>query len=36
MKDGEPKILRLALIGDTYEIIALLLFYKHEFFLNLG
>lgn len=36
MKDGEPSILRLALIGDMSEIITLLLFYNNEFILNVG
>lgn len=31
-KDGDPSILRLALIGDIPEIITLLLLYKHEFY----
>lgn len=32
MKDGEPSILRFALIGEIPEIITLLLLYKHEFY----
>lgn len=32
MKDGEPNILRLALIGDIPEIITLLLLYKQKFY----